>query len=410
MKVQHIKALKALSSTKQPPEVEWANSRKLPKDALRTLGFFCRHCGLTPTQLLELQTKARKSDDPDAEFAVLDLLKKCIGSIEGRKGTKVNYISTVRSFFDFHHRPLPEDKTWIRNIKSDRGRVEGKVNMDVLTTFLDACRGDPRKRSMFLVQLQSFSGPRELCIIGNEMGPYVAGELKKGANVIDLYFDKGRKQSDKGWHTYIGKDACDALREWFAVRGYPTKEDPLIWPGKRYGMKGSPLTTGAVGQVFARLAGRLGYRPKFIRRNGRPIPPIGGSHSRYGVSVKELRDLSLSLSQRAVGKENELGEAFQKDSAEYFAGHTIDALGYRKLHQIDAEYRRRQYELVEPYVSPISGVTLDHEKTKELEAKNRELEARLERLEAISVERLVLAAATKKQATSYNRERSTRNK
>jgi hypothetical protein len=157
-------------------------------------------------------------------------------------------------------------------------------------------------------------------------------------------------------------------------------------------MKGSPLTTGAVGQVFARLAGRLGYRPKFIRRNGRPIPPIGGSHSRYGVSVKELRDLSLSLSQRAVGKENELGEAFQKDSAEYFAGHTIDALGYRKLHQLDAEYRRRQYELVEPYVSPISGVELDHEKTKELEAKNKELEARLERLEAISVERFTMPA------------------
>jgi hypothetical protein len=337
------------------PEIEWANSRKLPKDALRTINAFATFSKLSPRELLEVQTAARKSDDPDAEYLVLDLLKKWIGSMEARKGTKVNYASTIRSFFDYHHRPLPVDKTWIRNLKSDRGKVQGKVNIDVLNTILEACRGDPRKRSMFLVQLMTFSGPRETCIIGNTMGPLIADELKKGSNLIEIYFDKGRKHSDKTWYSYIGKDACDALREWFKVRGYPTKDDPYIWPGERYGKKGTPITTGALGQVFARLAGRLGYRPKFIRRNGRPIPPIGGSHSRYGVSIKELRDLSLSLSQQAVGKENELGEAFQKESAEYFAGHTVDALGYRKIHELDPKYRMRQYQLVEPYLSPISN-------------------------------------------------------
>jgi hypothetical protein len=139
MKVQHIKPLKGLSTTKEPPEMEWANSRKLPKDALRTLNFFCRHCGLTPTQLLDLQTTARRSDDPDAELAVLDLLKKCIGSIEGRKGTKVNFISTIRSFFDFHHRPLPVDKTWIRTIKSEKTnlRSEGSNPAPALSAPLE---------------------------------------------------------------------------------------------------------------------------------------------------------------------------------------------------------------------------------------------------------------------------------
>jgi hypothetical protein len=349
-----------------------------------------------------LQTAAKKSDDPDAEYRVLDMLKKWIGTMEARKGTKVNYVSTIRSFFDFHHRPLPADKTWIRNLKSDRGKVEGKVNTDVLNTILDASRGDARKRSMFLVQLQSFSGPRETCIIGNTMGPYVASELKKGSNLIELYFDRGRKHSDKTWYSYIGKDACDELRRWFTVRGYPTKEDPYIWPGERYGMKGTPLTTGGLGQIFARLAGRLGYRPKFIRRNGRPIPPIGGSYSRYGVSIKELRDLSLSLSQMAVGKENERGEPFQKDSAEYFAGHTIDGLGYRKLHELDPEYRRRQYQLVEPHLNivsnpPTATVTMEAQKRLEqIEAENRDLKVRLERLEAISVERLIVAATQKR--------------
>jgi hypothetical protein len=111
-----------------------------------------------------------------------------------------------------------------------------------------------------------------------------------------------------------------------------------------------------------------------------PIPPIGGSHSRYGVSVKELRDLSLSLSQQAVGKENDLGERFQESSAEYFAGHTVDDLGYRKLHQLEPEYRKRQYQLVEPYISPISspngGIT---SKVEELDAKLAEIEKKAAR-------------------------------
>jgi hypothetical protein len=69
----------------------------------------------------------------------LDLLKKCIGSIEGRKGTKVNFISTIRSFFDFHHRPLPVDKTWIRTIKSEKTnlRSEGSNPAPALSAPLE---------------------------------------------------------------------------------------------------------------------------------------------------------------------------------------------------------------------------------------------------------------------------------
>jgi hypothetical protein len=98
--------------------------------------------------------------------------------------------------------------------------------------------------------------------------------------------------------------------------------------------------------------------------------------------VGQIRDLALSLAQKAKGAPaNDHGESFLDSSADYFAGHSIDPLGYRKLHKLDVEYRKRQYELVEPYISPISGVTLDHEKTKELEAKNKALEGRLEELE-----------------------------
>lgn len=404
----------------QDPDLVWSKSRVYSQQTLNMLHLFVKHCGKSPEELLNLQSEARKSDDPDAEYVVLNMVKGWISTIKGRKQTKLNYISTVRSFFEYHHRPLPPDKNWIRGLRSDRGKVEGHVSPDVFQTIIHACRGDPRKLSMLLVQLQSFSGPRELCIIGNTMGPHIAEGLKKGPNLVGLYFDQGRKHSDKPWHTYIGKDSCDALREWFKIRGYPTQADPIIWPSENSdpNKKGDPLTTSAVRQIFARITARLGYRPKLRTSNsvkkkpGEHLP----THVRYGVSIKELRDLSLSLSQQAVGKENESGERFQESSAEYFSGHTIDELGYRKIHDLDPEYRKRQYLIVEPYLSPVScpngtntrQIELE-EKNKALEAKLKEQEARLERLEAISVERLVLAAGTKKQPSQKKRKRSTRN-
>jgi hypothetical protein len=65
--------------------------------------------------------------------------------------------------------------------------------------------------------------------------------------------------------------------------------------------------------------------------------------------------LALSFSQQAVGMENELGERFHESSAEYFAGHTINELGYRKFHDLDAEYRKRQFQIDEPYLNVISN-------------------------------------------------------
>ena len=77
------------------------------------------------------------------------------------------------------------------------------------------------------------------------MGVEIAKQIKDGANIIELYFPTGRKHSDKSWHTYIGREACEALRRWFEIRGYPTKEDPYIWPSIGPQGRGDPLTDRA---------------------------------------------------------------------------------------------------------------------------------------------------------------------
>jgi hypothetical protein len=359
-----------LAKLPENPELDWASNRKNPKDAVRIVHVFCKFSGKTPTELLELQTKALTSTDIDERDAALILLEKFIESVKGRRSTKLLLLSNMRSFFEFHRRPLPPTRrTWLKSLKSDFPKVEGHISPDELQTIVRALSGDPRRLSMFLVQLQSFSGPRELRIIDNTMGVYIGEQIKNGANLIDLHFTEGRKHSDKAWHTYIGKEACGALRKWFAIHGYPTIESPYIWPSQKPQTLGQGLTESAARQAFDRLVARLGMRPKI---------GSGKKTDRYGKSVKELRDLALSFSQQAVGKENELDERFQESSAEYFAGHTVDELGYRKLHDLDPDYRKRQYLIVEPYLSPLTnpnGVRLqEHEK--ELE----EMKERLNRV------------------------------
>jgi hypothetical protein len=353
-----------LANLPENPELEWAKNRKTPNDAIRVVRSFCKFCDKTPTQLLELQTRALTSNDIDERDSVLILVEKFIENFKGRRSTKLLLLSNLRSFFEFHRRVLPPTrKTWLKSLKNDTPKVEGAISPDELQTIMRAISGDPRKRSMFLVQLQSFSGPRELRIIDNTMGVYIGEQVKAGAKLIDLYFSEGRKHSENPWHTYIGREACEALHKWFEVRGYPTKESPYIWPSLKAQTKGQGLSESSAGQVFDRVMIRLGMRPKM---------GSGKKTVRYGKSIKELRDLALSLSQQAVGKENELRERFQESSAEYFAGHTIDELGYRKIHDLDAEYRKRQYQIVEPYLSPI---TVNHVRSRldDLGSENKQL-------------------------------------
>jgi len=310
--------------------------------------------------------------------------------MKGRRATKLTYISIIRSFFEHHGEHVTIDKQWIRHkLKSDRAKVEGKVSPEVFDAIIKSVQGDPRKMSMFLVQLQSFSGPRELCIIGNEMGVKVGEAVKNGANLVELHFEEGRKHSENPWHSFIGREACDALRKWFGVRGYPTKESPYIWPSQKAGKEDMPLTESGVRQVFARVTGRLGYRPKVGTSEG-------AGYTRYGYSIKEIRDLAFSLAQRALGKTNDDGEHFLDSSIEYFGGHTVDPMEYKKIHRLDPDFRKRQYAIVEPYLSPFNNVGNNHVRTRleEANAKIEKLESDLAAQRAITdgiVERMRFA-------------------
>jgi hypothetical protein len=186
---------------------------------------------------------------------------------------------------------------------------------------------------MLLVQFQSFSGLRELLMVGNSMGLKIGSEIQKGANLVPLNFPY-RGRGRHSWISFIGKDACDALREWFTVRGWPNSNNPYLWPIRRRGGKPRPLTERAVSNTYSRLAIQLGLRPR--RASGK------GSWVRYHASPKEVRHLAVACA-RLSGVESIIVHAL--------AGHKVDWEA-RHWRQPDVKLLEPFYRKMEPYLSP----------------------------------------------------------
>lgn len=337
--------MKKLKGGGSASAILWADNRSDRREIrlrnLLTLLDFCRFCRRTPDQLLHMR-------DHTAAY----WLKKWIGDFKGARSTKLSYLSTVRSFFSFYEQRIPIQRTWIHDLKGDRPTVEGRLTPKRFAKLLEHCRDDPRTRSLLLVQFQSFSAPREVCTIGNAMGFKLARELRKGADLVRLYFlrhgRRYRRRFYKEWNSYIGKEACDALREWFDVRGWPNPNNPFIWPSRRPHRDSTqrPLTERSVTRLYSRLTARVGLRRR--KRGSR------GSWVRYGVSAKEVRNLAMALAYQATFKTKRRRRVYA-EIVRYFAGYVIDEIPYRRYMMLrDMRFLEKQYRLIEPYLSSIS--------------------------------------------------------
>jgi len=242
--------------------------------------------------------------------------------------------------------PRDLDLDFIRKLKNDRPATSTKLTIDILRDILTRLRGDARMRSLILCQLQSFSGLHEILLINQNYASYIAKRIQAGDKIIELEMRWGRKQHERSWYTYIGTAAIEALKQYFEnERGWPKDGEP-IWCNKRY--KDSPLTSRSYTQAWTRILVSMGFRPPPPRQNG----GNGDPYAHFGFSIHKMRTLAISQSQLAIGQRLENGCAFNPESAEYFSGHQIDDLGYRKIHELDARYRRQQYSLVEQFLNP----------------------------------------------------------
>jgi len=366
------------------PVDNYVSHLKFPDVARRRLGKFFAWAKKNPQEVLDMQKQASLSQDDVERYKVADLVKNFVESIEGQRNTKLTNYGVIRGFFLANYRPLPQIYQFTKKLANDRDRAISKVTPEMLHVILLAVRNDPRKRSMILTQLSTFAGVKELMLINQHYGYLIGEAIRKGKIPIELEMVWQRKTNTDAYRTYIGSFACEALKEYFEKeRGWPKEGEP-IWYGelskkgeKKKGRKEEALTDLGYRQMWMRLTAKLGFRPSYYGRKSAPNTPKE-TWRRYGTGPHQLRDLSISLSQRAIS------EGFNPESAEYFAGHTIDPLGYRNLHGIDPNYRKAQYEIVEKFINPYQDTD---EKIRELEQEHsRTIKQQTEQINMLTAE------------------------
>jgi hypothetical protein len=307
--------------------------------------------------LIERQRQA----GPDSEYEILDKLQEYVREYRSidkagkpmpvTLNTKQTIYNVVRSFFIGNRVALPSDKRFGRTLRGEKAPGVARLSVeDIHRLSLGATL---REKSMLLTQFQSLSGIGELEYINLNCGDEIIAQMRQGKHPIRIDMLMGRKTNPEPYHTFIGKDAIEALREYFEKeRGWPAKGEP-IWISKPLGefqkkhLKDTTLLPDGRVPVL-----RDTYRDnirELTRRIG--LIPKQGGHTRgvrYGYNPNEIRDVARSISRKATSS------GFDVTCAEFWMGHTIDPLGYDKLQKLEPEWSAGQYRLLEPHFNIIS--------------------------------------------------------
>jgi hypothetical protein len=309
--------------------------------------------GVDARGLLERQRAAVSNGE---QYAILDLLQEWVSSSPKARKSKVSDYGAVSSFFLHNRCALPKDPSF--RIRGGRVVLASKLTVANLVDMVKAAT--LRDRSLILVKWQGFLDNRGLEYVGAKLADEVTRQIRDGVNPIRLDLPS-RKLNMKSWYTFIGRDAVNALKEYFEKeRGWPRPGEPIWLTTRR-----QAITANGFEQTWMRLCRRVGFVPK---RRG----PLG---SRYGYNAHETRDLAKSLLHTHA-----LRDGFDMDCCEFWLGHTVDPLGYDKFFN-DTEYVRKQYLIAEKYLNIISQSPIQVDRERKLEERIEVLRAEIQRMQ-----------------------------
>jgi hypothetical protein len=282
--------------------------------------------------------------------------------------------SAVKSFLDYHDAPLPMDKHF--HIRGNKPPVVGTLDLEDLRAILSEAklRQDLCIRSMILTQFQSFSGVGELVWINHNRADSIMKQLRDKVHPIRLDMLRTRKTNPHPWFTFIGREAADALAEYFEKeRGWP-KAGEAIWLDKRK----RPVEVPVYQERWRSLCRHIRLIPK---KKGR------SRGDRYGKNPHELRDLARSLVHKAHTQQHEISGRkllFDALCAEFWMGHIVDPLSYNKFWKIDPDGVREQYIIAEPYLNITASRATPTQPSKVLLDRIEELEVAIKLLQQAS--------------------------
>jgi len=284
----------------------------------------------TPSGLLDFQNKA-SSDG--REYELLDKLQKYILQKNGTYNSLILRYSKLKTFFRRNREALPDDEFKIQNCREP---VQGHLDVEVIRSLLDA--SDLELRAFYLTLWMGILDQERFYHFNQKCGYELGVHLKeKGVDEPFMIVFPGRKQTRNKtfFHTYIGRDALCAWREYFErVRGYPAKGEAALLDksGKGYGKI-------SLSRRHFRLLEKLNY-----------IKHGSSDNNRYGYGLHEFRDVARTLL-HLQGKKDGLDEV----CVEYWMGHITDKNNYDKFYR-DKNYTLEQYRIAEKHLNIISGI------------------------------------------------------
>ncbi len=295
----------------------------------------------SPDQLINCQ----KNADNSHQYDILDLIQKHILSMRCRRNTKAARYTYLRSFFMHNRAELPRDRSF--KLRGDKPTMRGDLTIEEARRVILA--SNPMYQALFLSMLQGGMGSHEV-LYWNMYGlTQLQQDLRGSAEAVKVSLPCGRKQSEneKGFYTWLGGDALDALRKWMEKR--PQDAETIFITNNS-----SPLTYFTLQAYWRRKLRRLS---------------IGVEHGLSGKSPHELRDLFRSQWAKS-GAKDWVGE--------FLMGHTIDPLDYNKAWR-DERFCREEYLKALPYLQILSSGRpyhqVDEEEVEALRAEVKRLQS-----------------------------------
>jgi integrase len=289
--------------------------------------------GLTPSELLEFKPKD----------IILDDLKSWILTLfdDVKYNSLATYWGKVRGFFKFHDKHLPPSSFLSnikrKSIKKNGGETENKLNPALVKWGLAGLK--QVHRTAILCMFQGCMD-RERFNEWNENGwENLQESLIKGERPR-IVFPDGRKKNTKKYHSYLGKDSVNELKNYIDNErkiDRAKSDDPHEYIF--YSQQGTPLSGDSVYDVWLE---------RMKKNKEVEIDPDPDNTTRYGVGVHNLRDVFSSQTHKITGVKDWV--------IEYFMGHEIDELGYNTAYN-DEAFMFKQYELMEPYLNIWSNPT-----------------------------------------------------
>lgn len=334
------------------------------------------YADITPSLLLKMQRannhRQPSDEDPTPELTIPKLLKNWVNDQPVRLKTKNSRWAIVKSFFKYNDCPFPDPRSV--TLRSEKPPTPSRLTIDIICQAITAAK--LRDKSWLLVKWMSFQDQARLDYINRNLASHIVQEIRAGKTIIRLdLLGRKREKGKRPYFTFMGKDAVDALREYFdkeRAGGWPGPGEP-IWLNN----EGKPFGYSMYHEIWTGLMRRLGHIHTKRRGKGR-----AKVDTRYGFGQHEFRDVGVSYLHT-----NAKRDGLDLDFVHFMMGHTkgLDPNKYDRFFE-DANYGLEQYRIAERYLNIISrAASVEIER-----AHLREMEERLAKLEAVYTERLTL--------------------